>query len=66
MKLKDYIDKGDLLSILLSDDLFKNDTSAIIDECLTFFFAGSQTSSIALQNMIYYLLLNPDQLKKAR
>lgn len=41
MARESYEDKGDLLSILLSDDLFKNDKNAIIDECLTFFFAGS-------------------------
>jgi cytochrome P450 len=41
------VGKGDLLSILLSDSLFNMDTEMIIDECLTFFFAGSQTSSIA-------------------
>ena len=34
-------DSGDLLTILLTDDLFKNDERLIIDECLTFFFAGS-------------------------
>ena len=36
-----YVGKGDLLSILLSDPLFNLDTEMIIDECLTFFFAGS-------------------------
>jgi cytochrome P450 len=40
--------EGCLLSILLNDDLFKNDDTMIIDECLTFFFAGTQTSSVAL------------------
>jgi len=34
-------DRGDLLTILLEDDLFKNDNKMIIDECLTFFFAAS-------------------------
>ena len=32
---------GDFLSLLLTDDAFKNDPKRIIDECLTFFFAGS-------------------------
>jgi len=52
MEKPDYTDKGDLLSILLSDDQFKNDNQMIIDECLTFFFAGSQTSAITITNMI--------------
>jgi cytochrome P450 len=33
--------KQDLLSILLTDELFKNDNEMIIDETLTFFLAGS-------------------------
>lgn len=37
--------RGDLLSILCTDELFCNDTEMIKDECLTFFFAGSQTSA---------------------
>jgi cytochrome P450 len=32
----------------------------IIDECLTFFFAGSQTSSIAIQNLILMLIKHPE------
>jgi cytochrome P450 len=38
---------SDLLTILLVDPHFKNNKKRIIDECLTFFFAGSQTSSVA-------------------
>ena len=41
MKAKNFVDRGDLLHILLSDELFKNDDRQILDECLTFFFAGS-------------------------
>ena len=33
--------KGDFLQILLEDETTKNDNELIIDECLTFFFAGS-------------------------
>ena len=29
------------MTILISDDLFKNDIEMIIDECLTFFLAGT-------------------------
>jgi cytochrome P450 len=35
------LEKGDLITILLSDDLFKNNIEMIIDECITFFLAGS-------------------------
>jgi len=50
--------KGDLLSILLTDELFSLDNEMIIDECMTFFFAGSQTSSVATQNLVIHLLKN--------
>ena len=41
MSNPDFIDRGDLLTILLKDDLFKNKDSNIIDECILFFLAGS-------------------------
>jgi cytochrome P450 len=50
--------KGDLLSILLTDELFCLDNEMIVDECLTFFFAGSQTSSVTIQNLFLHLIKN--------
>jgi len=41
MKESTYVEKGDLLSILLQDDLFKNDDVGLVDECMLFFIAGS-------------------------
>lgn len=41
MKKADFEETCDLLSTLLQDDLFKNDPAAIINECLTMFFAGT-------------------------
>ena len=32
----------------------------IVDECLTFFFAGSQTSSSAAQNLMLMLIKHPE------
>ena len=52
--------EGDFLTILLIDEHFKDRTLRIIDECLTFFFAGSQTSSIATQNLIFALCKHPE------
>ena len=51
---------GDFLTILIVDEHFKDDKSRIIDEVFTFFFAGSQTSSVATQNLIFALCKHPE------
>ena len=51
--------EGDFLTILLIEPHFKDNNSRIIDECLTFFFAGSQTSAAATQNLILSLMKHP-------
>ena len=56
MKEGRHLDEGDFLSILLCDELFKEDDVMIIDEILTFFFAGSQTSSVVTQNLLMHLM----------
>jgi len=33
--------RGDLMTILIQDELFKDDVEMIIDECFTFFLAGT-------------------------
>ena len=38
---------GDFLTLILKEEFFKNKKVRILDECLTFFFAGSQTSATA-------------------
>jgi cytochrome P450 len=42
------------------DELTKDDDELILDECLTFFFAGTQTSSIANSNLIFMLVKHPE------
>ena len=34
-------DSGDFVTILLTEELFRDHNERIVDECLTFFFAGS-------------------------
>lgn len=55
---------GDFLTILLTDDLFKDNNKRIVDEALTFFFAGSQTSGVATSNLLISLLKHPEYQKK--
>jgi cytochrome P450 len=50
----------------LEDELFKNDSKMIIDQCLTFFFAGSQTGALTTSNMIIRMFQNPETIKKTR
>lgn len=59
MQAPGYVETHDLLTTLLHDDLYRNHPDAIIDECLTMFFAGTQTVSITTSNMIIYLLQKP-------
>lgn len=66
MQQPDYVETCDLLSTLLQDDLFKNDSESIINECLTMFFAGTQTVSITTSNLILYLLQQPHYIQKIR
>ena len=58
MKRADFKDKGDLLSTLLNEELYKSDDAMIVDECITFFFAGTQTTSITVSNLIMYCMNN--------
>jgi cytochrome P450 len=53
-------DRGDFLTILLMDEMTKDDDELILDECLTFFFAGTQTSRISNSNLIFILVKHPE------
>jgi cytochrome P450 len=50
------VDKGDLLSILLQDDLFKDDSVGIVNECMTFFLAGSATMSVTSSHLLMFAM----------
>ena len=55
--------RGDFLQILLDDETTSGDEQLIVDECLTFFFAGSQTSNLSSTNLIYMLVKHPEYRK---
>jgi cytochrome P450 len=44
---------------MLNDPMFMDNDELIIDELLTIFFAGSQTTANATQNLILHLLNHP-------
>lgn len=50
-----FVSKGDFLTMLLQDELFKGQDEYIVDECLTFMAAASQTTTMLVSNAIYYL-----------
>ena len=47
--------RGDFLSLMLNDDLFSGKEEYIIDECLTFMLAATMTTTLLINNGIYYL-----------
>jgi len=57
---------GDLLSVLLQDEQYCNDDGLIMDECMTFFFAGSQTTGIVTTNLTLYSMVDQEILTKIR
>jgi cytochrome P450 len=57
---------ADLLNILMHDELFKDNHSLILDECLLFFFAGSQTTACQISNALHYLMQKPELLQKVK
>ena len=40
---------------MLETDFYKNEDDLIIDEIITFFFAGMKTIQVSTTNLIYYL-----------
>ena len=51
--------KGDFLTQILCEPFFQNQDLRIVDECLSFFFAGFVTSSATVQNLIFSLCKHP-------
>jgi cytochrome P450 len=48
----------DLLTTLLYDEQYKDNTEMIIDECIAFYMAGFLTTNAAYSNMLVYLLMD--------
>jgi cytochrome P450 len=59
-------EKFDFLTQLLSDEMFKDNVDMILDECMTFIGAATQTTSFLINNALYYLMKNPEVMKKLK
>jgi cytochrome P450 len=55
MSSPDFINRGDFLTLMLNDDLFKGQEQYMIDESLTFMLAGTMTTTMLISNGVYYL-----------
>eukprot|EP00347_Sterkiella_histriomuscorum_P009756 403340009 len=66
MKKPDFVNKGDLLTMLLTIDNFKNDDKMILDECVAFMIASTNATSLLMSNTLYYLTQFPGHVQKIR
>ena len=55
---------NDLLGVLLEDETFKGKDEEIVDECILFFGAGSQTIKTSNTNLLCYLIMNQEVKEK--
>ena len=44
---------------MLSDSLFKNNETLMVDECASFYVAATQTTATVVANAIYFLTMYP-------
>ncbi len=58
--------KGDFLTLLIEDEVFKDQDTYILDECITFMLASTITTTLLITNSIYYFTKHPEILKKMR
>lgn len=66
MKKPDFVSKGDFLTMLLTQDMFKNNDKMILDECVAFMIASTNATSLLISNTIYYLVQKKGHLEKIR
>ena len=59
------VQRSDFLTQLLGDELFKKEEGLIMDECMTFIGAATQTTTFLITNILYYLTKNPKMREKA-
>lgn len=47
----------DFVSVLLTDDIYADDESLMIDECAVFFIAATQTTTALVTNVLFYMTM---------
>ena len=66
MKDPEFVNKGDFLTMMIEDELFKSTEEYIIDECITMMLAGTATTTLLLSNAVYHLTKCSDKREKLR
>lgn len=61
-----YIKKDDFLTSMINDEVFKNNDSILIDECITVLTGGTQTTVILVSNAIMNLTIEKACHKKMK
>lgn len=56
----------DFLSILINDPYFKDNDDMIIDECMTFMFASTQTVTILITNALFFFTMKTNIRDRVR
>lgn len=59
-KDKTLANRKDFLTVLLTDDEYSVNEQLRVDECMTFFIAATQTTTVAVSNTLYYLTMHPE------
>jgi len=51
---------------MLNNSLYGKDEDMMVDECVTFFFAGIQVTRNVIQNLLFRLIQNPEVRAKLK
>ena len=60
MKVDAAKEYKDFLSVLINDELYSQDESLMIDECVTFFVGATHSTTITVANALFFLTLHQD------
>lgn len=59
-------EQGDFLTLMITNEFFKGNDITILDECLTFMVAATQTMSVLISNTLFYVTRHPELAQKVR